>query len=165
MNKYFLKKKLMKKLIYFLMVTVFTFSSCSNDDDSGSIENPKNSYLKVTIDGVEKTFNSIVVNKKKDEFEVDVLEVTASINNESSEKITFSLKDGQIGSDAISGYGWFMYIYNNKSYQEESFSHIISKNSDNKIEGTFNGKMHWYNNDTHNYEYKVFTKGELKINY
>ncbi|WP_314243666.1 hypothetical protein [Empedobacter tilapiae] len=159
----------MKKFTYFLMVTLvtlFTFS-CSNDDDSGNgdVNNPKNSYLKVIIDGKEKTFNTIIVNKTIDEYEINVLQVTASINNESSEKINFTLKDGQIGSDATSKYGWFTYTINNKTYQESGFSHIISKNSNNKIEGTFSGKMNAYNNDAQQYEYKEFTKGEFKIQY
>lgn len=159
----------MKKLIYFLMVTlvtVFTFSSCSNDDDSGSIENPKNSYLKVTIDGNEKTFNTIVVNKRIVEYtgsiNETVLDVTASINNDPTEKITFTVEDGQVGSEAL--WNNFEYYFNDKVYYNQSYqeqSYIISKNSENKLEGTFRAKLY----DNQGVNFKDLTKGEFKIKY
>ncbi|TGN22932.1 hypothetical protein [Empedobacter tilapiae] len=165
----------MKKFTYFLMVTLvtlFTFS-CSNDDDSGNgdVNNPKNSYLKATIDGKEKTFNTIVVNKKYIEYndgeKVTLLQVTASIDNNPTEKITFALREGQIGSDALGydGGDMFAYYKDNIHYTNMAigdFSYIINKNSDNKIEGTFSGLLY---NNYNSSDFKEFTKGEFKIQY
>ena len=168
----------MKKITYFLMVTLVTLFafSCSNDDDSGNgdITNPKNSYLKVSINGNEKTFNTIVVNKKYVEYsdgeKFNLLQVTASINNDSSEKITFAVKEKQLGSDALgyNGDDFFAYHIKNTHYTNMligDFSHIITKNSENKIEGTFSGRLNNNENQNQPNDYKDLTKGEFKITY
>ncbi len=57
------KNKQNEKLFLFVAIATFGLTtSCSSDDDKGG-NGGGNSGLKVTIDGVQKAFNTIVVNE------------------------------------------------------------------------------------------------------
>lgn len=155
----------MKKLFLFVAVTTLgLMTSCSSDDNKGG-NGSGSAELKVTIDGVAKTFNTIVVNEESytDGGETYVeLEITATINNDPSEMIVFSLDEGDLGASAI----WtFYYIKNGESYYHYNLSSVVQTNSNKKLKGTFSGSVaKWSNEDQQNI-YVQLTNGSFDISY
>lgn len=160
----------MKKLLLFVAVaTLGLTTSCSSDDDGGG--NGGSSELKVTIDGVQKTFNTIVVDK---ETFTDVggdswieLTVTATINNDPSEMITFYVDEGDTGAYAIWSFDYTKNGVNYSTWQGGStFSSVVQTNSNGKLKGTFTGSLlgDWSNE---NQEYTTIqtTNGSFNISY
>lgn len=123
----------MKKIFLFVAALTLSLTSCSSDDNSGGNGGGGNSELKVTIDGVQKTFNTVVVNKHVEDGWTE-LAVTATIDNDSSEIITFRVDEGEVGADAI----WdFRYTKNGDYHWATSFSAVVQTNTNKKIKGTF----------------------------
>ena len=154
-----------------LSALAFSFNSCS-DDDSSSNNNDNNNNgnnteiggtLTVTIDGAQKVFNTVIVNQElidNDNF----LTVTASINNSTSEIITFYVYENNLGADKANG---FKYKLNNKEFDsmginEDDFSitSIVEINSNNRLKGTFSGRL-----ITNGYEVANFTNGTFDITF
>jgi hypothetical protein len=163
----------MKNLFLFVAVaTMAVFSSCSSDDDKKE-DQPVASELKVTINGTQKTFNSIQVNRQESGYGDYYLNVTASINNSPNEVISFLVEEGAVGADALIPYN-FTYTFNNKSYNSynsigggSNLSSIIQTNnaSTKKLAGTFTGTVYHNNNSTNTTESLNLTNGSFNISY
>ena len=162
----------MKKLFLFLSLATLSvgLNSCSKDDSSDSNNNATPSSVQVKIDGVTKTFNTIVVNQdtytEGGQTYTD-LRVSASINNSTTEIITFELGKGDVGTNVIYS---FEYVKNGKTYNSynsssQAFASITQANSNNKITGTFSGGLSFWNNDTQAYESVTTSEGTFNVSY
>lgn len=128
----------MKKLFLFVTMSVMAMSlnSCSSDDSS-SVE--AGGTVTLTVNGVAKTFDNVIVDK--DTFDEGgetwtQLSVTASIGTSTSEVITFSLEQGDLGANAI----WSMnYVKDGVNYYGSSLTAIVQTNNSNTLKGTFSG--------------------------
>lgn len=142
-NKYFTK---MKKIFLFIATATLAFSmnSCSSDDNSDS--NGGNTTVGGTItakiDGVQKTFNNVIVNTTnftEDGENYTFLDITATIGNSASEIITFSTIKGRVGADAIRD---FNYTKNDNFFYSNPMTTIMQTNSDSKkLKGIFSGTL------------------------
>jgi hypothetical protein len=163
----------MKKLFLFLSLAVLSvgLNSCSKDDSPESSSTSSTpSSVQVTINGVAKTFNTVVVNQEthtQGGETITELTVSASINNSADEVITFMVYKGDVGSDAIYSFDYRKNgkIYNSYNSGSLSFSTIIQTNSNNKIVGTFSGGLSYWNNDTQEYEMANTGSGAFNITY
>lgn len=166
----------MKRLFLFVTALTLSLTSCSSDDDKGGNENEngnvENSELRVTIDGVQKTFNTIVVNEEhyEEEHWASDLEITATIDNNPSEMIILSLEEGSLGASAIWGF-WYTKsgtTYSNgysSSEESTSISSVISTNSNKKIKGTFEAVLASGFDENGNLIKVVLTDGSFDISY
>lgn len=161
----------MKKLFLFVAALTLSLTSCSSDDNNGGGEGQiGNSELKVTIDGVQKTFNTIDVNEIEGDNDYGELNITASIDNNPSEIIRFTVQKAVTGSNVLYG---FVYVKNGKEYDphygENSFlTSIVQTNSNDKLKGTFIGKLgHFYYDSNGNFltEEIELTDGSFDISY
>lgn len=148
----------MKKLFLFIAMLAIGFSSCSSDDGN------KRSELKVTIDGVQKTFNTIVVNKENGSYEGETwveIGITATINNDPTEMIMFGVDEGELGGLAVWG---FEYEKNGVDYDDDddNVSSVVEINSNGMLKGTFAGTISG-NDDEGNPVEVHFTDGSFKI--
>lgn len=156
----------MRKLFLFIATVVSTVSlnSCSSDDnsDSGSV----GGTVTVKIDGVSKTFNSVVVNKEvvNDEGETYTeLVVSALIGTSTEELITFTLDAGNVGAEAIYEFNYKNGANAFNSYSG-SFSSNVLTNSNNKLKGNFSGTLRTYTG-TGEEIVKTFSEGAFDISY
>lgn len=122
-----------------MLVTTLMLSlnSCSKDDNS----DPTGNSVTMKVGGVEKTFNTVVVNQIPYEDYIDLI-ITASNNGSTTEFVTFGISKDDIGA----GHSWgFEYTLNGMLYSEgEAVSTVSSNattNSDNKLIGTFSGTV------------------------
>lgn len=130
----------MKKLFLFTLLSALTFSlnSCSGDDDSAAPVNAQpGGTISFKFNGVQKTFNNVVIDQEV-ETEGDVwLTVTGSENGSSSNMISFNAYQGDLGSDKIMN---LEYTQNDVTvfYTFQPNSNI-QVNSNNTLSGTFSG--------------------------
>ncbi len=159
----------MKKIFLFVAALTLSLTSCSSDDNSGGNGGNGNSVLKVTINGVQKTFNSVVVNKNTETYDGETwveLRVTATINNDPSEMITFYVDEGDVGAYTI----WsFEYSKDATSFSTNggdiTFSSVVQTNSNGKLKGTFTGSLSSWSNQNQEYTYITTTNGSFDISY
>lgn len=153
----------MKKLFLFLAASTLALTSCSSDDDSTpSI----GGTITVTIDGVAKTFNTVVVNEEVyDAGTVDEyteLTVTGVIGTNTNEIISFGLEKGDVGANAIY---FFSYVKDGVSYYNTSVTTNVTTNNDSKkLIGNFSGTMTSFSGTGQNVDL-VFTNGSFNIQY
>lgn len=161
----------MKKLFLFVAVATLGLTSCSSDDDKGGNgENGGNrtSELKVTIDGVAKTFNTIDVSVEDD---YDYIDVTASIDNNPSEIIVFTAEKGATGAGTIYSFSYYKNGNEHNIYatSDTFLTDVVQTNSNGKLKGTFIGKVgnaYWDNdNDELIIEEIELTNGSFDISY
>ena len=153
----------MKKLFLFVsaITIALTFNSCSSDDNSDS---SSNNGITATVNGVTKTFNTIDIleNTYEDENGVEqiYLDIEAKIDNNAGEVIYFQVDKGDIGSDKMSG---FYYFVNNKYYSYGGgFEDNITVNNGSTLKGTFSGVVSVGMDDS---QFLTFTNGSVNINY
>jgi hypothetical protein len=133
----------MRKIFLFMLVIASTLSlnSCSKDDNNQSP--PSSNSVTMKVGGTQKTFNTIEV--KQEPYTLDGenfidLIITASINGNMSESLTFYVGKGDVGS----GVSWgFNYIINDVVFFEDGVINSVNTNttvnSDKKLVGTFDG--------------------------
>ncbi len=161
---------MMKKLFLFVAALTLSLTSCSSDDDKGGNGGGGgNSELKVTIDGVQKIFNTIDVNVYDQEDGYGNRTITASIDNNPSEIIVFSIVKGDTGSDALYN---FKYEKNGTEYRPNNggfLTSIAQTNSNGRLKGTFIGKLIYRDYDYENWEEVIeeieLTNGSFDISY
>lgn len=152
----------MKKLFLFVsaITIALTFNSCSSDDNSDS---SSNNGITATINGVTKTFNTIDIteNAFEDENGEDqiYLDIEARIDNNAGEVIYFQVDKGDLGSDKMHG---FYYYVNNSYYSYGSeFEDNITVNNGSTLKGTFSGVVSL----TDENQFLTFTNSSVNINY
>lgn len=154
----------MKKLFLFTLLSALTISlaSCSSDDNNGSGNGGSTGgTLTVKINGTQKTFNTITVNKEAPDEDGDVyLDITASINGSADEMINFGLYQGDTGSNTV----WNLeYKANNETYNFNPNFNVLTNNN-NQLKGTFSGQYKQWDNDTQQEEVLFnFTEGSFDI--
>lgn len=130
----------MKKIILFLTIlSLGVFSSCSSDDgNSGESPSPTpQSTVTTKINGVQKNFSTIQVVPVVYTDYTD-LEVTATLTGSSPATLEMNLEKDSPDSSVY----FFQYTENGIFYQpSESFTVIITQNSDNKLKGSFSGTL------------------------
>ncbi len=139
----------MKKFLLPIVATLL-FVSCSSDDDNVYVPPvtppASTNFLKATIDGTEYTFDTFNVETEthtEPDFTYTDLHVTASISNDSSKEIVFSLEQNVVGSTDVI---FFFYLLNNEEefdtdHVGETFVHNVTVNADRRIAGTFSGAL------------------------
>ena len=152
----------MKKLFLFVAVAALTISlnSCSSSGSGGS---SPGGTLTAKINGVAKTFNTVVVNENVQNAgtvdEYTELTVTGAIGTSTTEIITFNLDKGDLGSNAIY---YFTYTKDGEFYQGTSMATNVTTNSNGKkLVGNFSGDV--TNNSFTNT--LTFTEGSFNIQY
>jgi len=157
----------MKRLtVSLLMVFALVLNTaCSKDDDNGDGGSTPQNQLVATIDGVTKTFDTVVANNQ---FELTT--VTASIGNSTSEIINIVTNGGETGSDVV----WnFTYTLNGRVYDsfnsDGSFqpfvSGVITTNNGSNFTANFSALLGSYNNDTEMYESISIENGSVNVDY
>lgn len=151
-----------KLLLLFLSVAAL---SCSKDDDNGS-STPGGSIV-ATINGVQKTFNSVVVNSETfpaqgTEPAYTELTVTGQIGNATTDVLTFYLDKGEVGSDAIYH---FEYVQNGLVYESNLTSVVQTNNDSKQLKGNFSGTLSHWDNDLQEYTTMPVTNGSFDIQY
>lgn len=154
----------MQKIITLLTVATLLFSACSKDNKDKN-DDKKPSELIVTIGGVKKTFNTIIV-APNDAYEEPAKDIIATINNNPNELIEITLGVGKTGTNALIS---FRYFDGTNEYFDESingipFSMIVQENTGTKIKGTFSGQVARWDNVS-DFIKKNMTNGSFEINY
>ncbi|KGO92229.1 hypothetical protein [Flavobacterium subsaxonicum] len=140
----------MKKLLLITCLTALTlsFNSCSDDDSKATetvVTEEIGGTLSFKVNGVQKTFNNVVVSKT--DYDGDVyLEVTASVNGSATEYLSFNLWQNDLGSEAVE---YFTYVNGSKMYSDgwstnntnPQVNSIVQTNSNNKLKGSFSGTV------------------------
>lgn len=133
----------MKKIFLLIVVAAsLAVSSCSNDDDSRD-----SSVLKITVDGIQNTYNTVIVeqeNRVHGDRAVNVLTITAFSSKNQQDYISFSLNESDLGSSSVLYY--FEYITAGKYFeglydQPGQFSFVVNQNSHRILKGAFSGKV------------------------
>ena len=148
----------MKKILTLVTILSLFTISCSKDDDSTPTSTTK--FVQMTIDGVEKNFNTVIVDRDTynagttDEY--TELVVTATIGTSTNEMVVFRLDELDLGSDAI-----YSFTYNNGSmqYYNDGVNTNVTTNSGNKITGNFSGNI------TSGSDTKTISNGSFEVNY
>lgn len=132
----------MKKLFLFVSIVVLTtcLNSCSSSDDSTA---STISSITLKIDGVSKTFNTIVVNQNEynsgtaDEY-TELLIRTSETTP--SEYLRLLIVKGYLGENVPCS---FAYINNDSEYANYNGLFFVNTtvNGNNKIKGTFSGML------------------------
>lgn len=163
----------MKKLFLIAVLSVFTLSvtSCS-DDDSGSTNNSSTTTgtFSMKVDGVTKSYNTIVVNDdvyaEGTPDEEHTLSVTASNANNLSEVVYFNVYKGDLGPGVIYN---FTYTANGHTYYAnswEDFTTVVQTNSnDNKLKGSFSGVLYYQTMNGEEIGTAGITEGMFDIKY
>ena len=152
----------MKKLFLFLAASTLALASCSSDDDSPA---PIVSPLSVSVDGVVINFKNVVVNEniqfQGTPQEFILLEVVATNESNTSQKIKFGLRKNLLGTDALF---YLKYLINNSEYDSLGVDESnITINSENKISGTFSGNL--TNISGNGPDETILTNGTFNISY
>nr|WP_297309533.1 hypothetical protein [uncultured Flavobacterium sp.] len=131
----------MKKILSLLPLFLLLFSACSSDS-SDNDNSSKISTLKATINGVEKNFNTVSAIRDSDDYYDEVYHVTASINNNPNEMITFKFYPENLGATYYFQSS-FMYIKNTNNYSSTgSTLNLVLIDTKNKTyKGNFSGKV------------------------
>jgi len=149
----------MKKLFLFtcLSALALTFNSCS-DDDSAPANGGTSGSVTMTIDGTQKTYNTVTVSPDD-----HVVYVTASQDGAADNTVTFSASKGTTGTGVIPG---LELVYNGKSaYANSDFNCNVAVNSNGKFKGTFIGSFQIYNEQTGEATDHTITNGSFDISY
>lgn len=152
----------MKKLFLFVSLSVLslTFSSCSGDDDTATVNTAPGGTLTFKYDGVSKSFNTTVVDQD-DEGNGDIwLTVTAS-DGSPSNLVSFSLYQGDLGVNAVYPHTYQFRLAGDFFRAQESFSSVVTESDSHHIKGTFAGTIYLDSNGaTHN-----ITDGAFDVRY
>ena len=152
----------MKKLLLACtMMAVLVFPSCSSDDDSNN--NNNNSVVTARIDGVEYNYNTINVDTETytdgGQTYTDVI-VTASIDNNPNNRISFIAEQGVLGLDAS---WYFSYFLNDTAHPKtENFQVNVTQSTNNRLVGTFAGDVQA---DVEPFDIIEITNGTFDITY
>jgi len=151
-------------LILFALVLLV---SCSKDDGGNNVAPPVEE-LTVIVEGVEKTFNSIVLSTNtftnaNDEV-VTYKTVTATIDGNTAEIIHFQLGNESTGANVL----WsFEYTLNGDVYNDTNSSAItsvVSVNNETTLTATFSGYVEKWNNNTMMHDSVSFLNGSVTAN-
>ena len=129
----------MKKLLLFgsLMLTLI-FPSCSDSSDG---DNPA-SVVTAKIDGVDYTFNTVNVDTEtytEDGFTYTDVIVTASIDSNPDNRISFIVEQGTVGLDAS---WYFAYFLNETAHPAtDNMVFSVTQNDSHRLVGTFAGQV------------------------
>ncbi len=126
----------MKRILPILFAaSILLFTSCSEDSPA-----PRPSVVTAKIDGVDYTFNTINVHPVDypDEGYTD-LEVTASIDNNPDNRISFVIEKFAKGTSAS---WYFAYFLHETAYPKEpDFIVDVTDNDNHHLKGTFSGQV------------------------
>lgn len=138
------------KKIIFPFIALLLLLSCSKDDDSTPDITPiptVPSFLKVTIGGTPYKFDKFVVETQtvvEPDYTYVDLTVTASMRNDETKEITFSLEKDVPGAETI----YYFYLFNGSEYDTDhdgAFNTNVTINSNKRIIGTFSGTLGNFN--------------------
>lgn len=149
----------MKKIIFLLPIFLLLFSACKSDDDTNS---KGTSVVKATIDGVEKTFNTINVVRSSMHSSETYL-VTASINNNPNETFKFNIY-AENPSDSHDFLYSIDYFKNNTTYSvrdQNDGNVVITHFGDRTYKGNFSVNLFGGNN----MQQVKITNGSFEIYY
>jgi hypothetical protein len=126
-----------KLLLIGTLVLILIFPSCSSDDSE-----PTPDVVTARIDGVDYTFNTVNVDKEtyteNDITYTDVI-VTASIDSNPDNRISFIVEQGVLGLDAS---WYFAYFLNETAHPKiDGFQTSVTQNTHNRLVGTFAGQV------------------------
>lgn len=148
-------RKALLPIFLFLSLCLISCSGDSSSDENGS-------FVKFKIDGVQKTFTQVVVDKQ-DVSSGDVAYVVATNKNNPSEYVTFTLTDSQEYS--ING---FVFHVGDVTYENvgggTTFTTTTTQYTSNRIKATFGGMMKEFFSNNNNV-FKSFTEGSLDVKY
>lgn len=151
----------------FVITSLSLTTACSSDDDNNG-GGSQGGELTVTIDGQTLTFNAIIVDEDiytEGNETYTELDVTATINGDTSRIIQFGLETGDTGADAIY---YFVYTENGVNYTYNfngEFNTVVSVNDGSSIVMTFAGTLEGYNETTQEVVSVSLTEGNLSVNY
>ncbi|MFD2824046.1 hypothetical protein ACFS5M_10210 [Lacinutrix iliipiscaria] len=163
----------MKKIgLSLLVIFALVFTSCSSDDD-GSGGGSQNEELKMTVNGAEKTFNTVIVNDQNNSTGDGYIQVTATIGTQTNEIISFYANQGASGSTAIDT---FTYMVDGVEYSAGStggsgipnnyINSLVSTNDGSTFTATFSGVfLGPYDVSTDTYETLEFSNGRIHVTY
>lgn len=128
----------MKRLLLVCAFVAVIFPSCSSDDNTTA----EPSVVTARINGVEHTFNTINVDTQthnEDGFTYTDVIVTASIDSNPDNRISFIVEQGVTGLDAS---WYFAYFLNETAHPKiEPFMVAVTHNTSNKLVGSFAGQV------------------------
>ncbi|HUH26574.1 MAG TPA: hypothetical protein VLY87_08095 [Flavobacterium sp.] len=136
----------MKKIFFLLPLFLLIFSGCNSDDN----ETKGTSVIKATINGVEKTFNTVTAIRSSDDSTDELYEVKASVNNDPSETISFRIYPDDLGATHYFNLT-FMYTKNSNNYSSMNGStlNVVLIDTQNRTyKGNFSGTVNGVNGTT-----------------
>lgn len=155
----------MKKIIFLLPLFLLLFSACKSDDNATT---KGTSVVKATINGVEKTFNTVTA-IRSGMHSYETYEVAASINNNPNEMLKFYINVENI-SDTDEFFRSVKYIKDNMTYEIN-----INGNSSNDFDGnavlidvsnrTYKGNFNANFKRSNSNQLVKVTKGSFEIYY
>ena len=127
----------MKKLLLLCtLVLVLIFPSCSSDSENTP------SVVTARIDGVDYVFNTVNVDTEtytEEGFTYTDVIVTASINSDPSNRISFIVEQHVLGLDAS---WYFAYFLNETAHPRmDDFQVSVTQNTNNRLVGSFAGQV------------------------
>jgi hypothetical protein len=153
----------MKKLFLFtcLSALALTFNSCSDDDSSSTGGN--GGTFTATINGVQKTYNTVTVAEDEYSDGETYLIVTGSQDGSADENIYFELAKDETGTNAI--YYAEITTGGDTHYASEINTNVTVNNG-SQVKGTFSGTVHeWSNEQQEDVLVLTVTGGSFEANY
>lgn len=140
----------MRNILFIIPILfLFTFSSCSdNDDDTPSTD--VSNTVSATIDGEVVEFSNLVITKQSytdDEtgFEWTDIKVLGYNTQNELNAVEFIAEEGLLGAESIWRFNitinGFTYVQNNSA-----FTTLVTESNENKLKGTFSGVLTEPNN-------------------
>lgn len=137
------------KLLIIPILFLFTFSSCSDNDDDIPLRTESNT-VSATIDGEVVTFKNLVITKQpyvnnETGFEWTDVKVLGYNTLNALNAIEFIAEEGLMGAESI----WrFNITINGFTYVQDNsaFTTLVTESTENKLKGTFSGTLTEPNN-------------------
>ena len=139
------------------LLLILIFPSCSSDSDA------QPSVVTARINGVDHIFNTVNVDTQtftEDDVTYTDVIVTASIDNNPNNRISFIVERGVLGLDAS---WYFAYFLDETAHPSiDGFQTSVTENTNNRLVGTFAGQVQA---DEEPFEIIDIENGTFDINY
>jgi hypothetical protein len=149
----------MKKLLLFsTLLLVLIFPSCSDSSDDAPP-----SVVTARIDGVDYTFNTVNVDTEthtEGDFTYTDVIVTASIDNNPDNRISFIAEQGVIGLDASWYFAYFLNETAHPATDDLVFS--VTESTNHRLVGSFQGTVQ---EDVEPFNIVTIENGTFNIHY
>jgi hypothetical protein len=153
----------MKKLILFTLTALsLSLTSCSDDDGAATNNGGNGGTFTATVNGVQKTYNTVTVSEDSYSDGEVYLKVTGSQEGSADENIYFEMAKNETGTNAIY---YSEFTTAGVQYYAGNLNTNVTVNNANQVKGTFSGPIYNTNSTEQDQVLFTITNGTFTANY